>query len=130
MTTTKLLPLPPLIYIYILPDILLYNFFDDCVVFFMKVRNKRILFSRSPSLFYSSTNNSRPFYCYHRQILELWKEDLSDDSFKDCHFDYNIFGNKNQREFWEHLIPFLKKKVYFKLMTEIYSKDDTIPFAW
>ena len=130
MTTTKLLPLPPLIYFYILPGIASYHFFDDCVIFFMRARNERILFSRYPSLYYPSGWNFRPSYYCHKQVLELWKEDLNDNSFKDSHPDYIIIGDKNQKEFWEYLLPFLQKKVYFKLMIEIYSKDDTIPFAW
>ena len=128
MITALLLPLPPPIYLYILPGIASYHFFDDCIIFTME--NRRILFSRFPSLFYESTHASRPSYYYHKHILELRKEDLNDDSFKNCHFNYNIMGNKNQREYWEHLVPFLKKIVYIKLMTEIYCKDDTIPFAW
>jgi hypothetical protein len=39
-------------------------------------------------------------------------------------------GNKNQREYWEHLVPFLQKIIYLRLMTEIYCNDDTTPFAW
>lgn len=122
----KLLPfIPSPIYLYSLPATSFFHVNYDCIIFYMKT--ERLVFSKLSHLFFKSTYLSRPSYYSPIQILEPWKEDLNDYSYRNSRFDYNIFGDN--REYWEPLIPFFKKIIYFKLITDIY-KNDTNPFGW